>query len=219
MNSYITLDDKSVECGVIPECPSPESPGSNFINTPHGRILVPVQTHSCNVAVIGEDGVIPSLDDTDAVISLAPGLKIGVRTADCVPIILFAPDIKAVAAVHAGWRGSANGILDNVIDSLVNLGANTELIKASFGPSICGLCYEVDENLVSLFIGRGFADAIVSYRHISLEKVNTIRLMNKGISPDYITHSHFCTKETPVLPSWRRNPGPERLLTWIVCSL
>lgn len=65
------------------------------------RVVLPQQTHSCKVAVIGRDGVVPPLADTDAVISMCSGVAVGVRTADCVPVLLYAPDIPAVAAVHA----------------------------------------------------------------------------------------------------------------------
>ena len=68
------------------------------------NIVLPKQTHSLNVAIVSDGNEI--LEDTDAIITETPGLPIGVRTADCVPVILYAEDIKAVAAVHAGWKGS-----------------------------------------------------------------------------------------------------------------
>ena len=76
-----------------------------------------------------------------------PGLPIGVRTADCVPVILYAEDIKAVAAVHAGWKGTLGGIVDVVVDRLADMGSDPRNIHATFGISICGNCYEVDNDL------------------------------------------------------------------------
>ncbi len=180
------------------------------------EVVKPVQTHSCNVGVIRKCGVVPQFDDTDALICLREGMRIGVCTADCVPIVLYASDVNAVAAIHAGWKGSLGGIVDNVIVKLIELGANPKCINAAFGPSICGECYEVSEELAEEFINAGFEDAIVSHRHISLEKVNSIRLIRSGVKPENIEAGRFCTHETPWLPSWRRSPTSTRLLTWII---
>lgn len=175
----------------------------------------PVQTHSCNVAVVGADGTVPPLDDTDALICLAPGVKVGVRTADCVPVLLYAPDLPAVAAVHAGWKGSLDGIVDHVVDMLLEMGADPARMRAAFGPSVCGKCYEVSDALADSFAEAGFEEAIPGYRHVSLERVNTLRLERRGILPENIRTGPCCTLETASLPSWRRSPTPVRLLTWI----
>ena len=179
------------------------------------EVLRPVQTHSCNVAVIGRDGVIPNLDDTDALICMAPEMKIGVRTADCVPVVVYAPDIQAVAAIHAGWRGSLEGIAGKTMERLKELGADMAKAEAAFGPSICGGCYEVSQDLAERFKEEGYSDSIVAVRHIDLQAVNTKQLLSAGIPPDRIHTKRFCTYETEWLPSWRRNPADIRLLTWI----
>lgn len=179
------------------------------------EVVHPVQTHSCNVAVIGRDGVIPNLDDTDALICMKRGIRIGVRTADCVPVVVYAPDIEAVAAIHAGWRGSIGGIVGKTMEILSQLGADLSKAEAAFGPSICGECYEVSEDLAERFREEGYADCIVADRHIDLQAVNTKQLLSAGIAPDKIHPKQFCTYETEWLPSWRRNPTDCRLLTWI----
>lgn len=177
-------------------------------------IAMPDQTHSCNAAAIGPDGKMPPMNDTDAVICLAPGIRIGVRTADCVPVLLFAPDIRAVAAAHAGWRGSLHGILDVVTDRLIGMGADPALMQAAFGPSICGKCYEVDGELARAFADAGFAEALTG-RHVDLERVNRLRLLRTGLAENNIQASRFCTLETAWLPSWRRSRTAQRLVTWI----
>lgn len=177
-------------------------------------VTLPIQTHSRNVAVIGSDGEIPAMDDTDAVICLARGVRIGVRTADCVPALLFSPDIGAVAAVHAGWRGSLHGILDAVTERLMAMGADPRRMQAAFGPSICGQCYEVDNALADAFAGAGFAEA-VSGRYVDLEKMNRLRLLRAGLTEENIQASRFCTLETAWLPSWRRSRTANRLVTWV----
>lgn len=182
------------------------------------QAVLPVQTHSCNVAVISSDGAIPDLDNTDAIICLCPDIRIGVRTADCVPVLVYTPDIGAIgaiAAIHAGWRGSLGGIVTNVMQRLSGLGADLSKASAAFGPSICGTCYEISAEMAEAFHNEGFADCLLPHRHLDLEAVNIRRLVAAGISAHKIRHKRCCTYENPKLPSWRRTPCERRLLTWI----
>lgn len=178
-------------------------------------IVMPRQTHGIRVGVIGHDGKIPELDDTDALISLCPGVGVGVRTADCVPILIYASDIMAVAAIHAGWKGSLNGITDATVSRLVELGADAGKMSVAFGPSICPRCYEVSLELASTFAKAGLGDCITAGRHIDLELTNMTRLIGAGVQEDNIRRSHYCTRETSWLPSWRRDCTPSRLGSYI----
>lgn len=178
-------------------------------------VVRPVQTHSCNIAIIEADGAIPNLDDTDAIICMAEGMKIGVRTADCVPVVVCAPDIRAVAAIHAGWKGSLGCVVDKTLKRLMSLGADPSLAEAAFGPSICGDCYEISTDLADRFSDKGYYDCFVSGRHIDLESVNRKQLLAAGILAERIHPKRFCTFESEFLPSWRRSPTDRRLLTWI----
>lgn len=185
-------------------------------NPPQG-IVLPVQTHTSNVGVIEQgDGAIPPFRETDALVSFRENLAIGVRTADCVPIVLYAPDIRAVAAVHAGWKGSLAGIVDNVADILASRGADLALTHAAMGPCICGGCYEVSLELAARFADAGFAGCISHGRYLDLPAVNRSRLTAMGVPPENIAMPLACTRTDSRLPSWRRCPGTaERLVTWI----
>lgn len=179
-------------------------------------VLMPGQTHSCRVGVIRTAEDAGAFPDTDALVSFLPGVRIGVRTADCVPLLLYAPDIRAVSAIHAGWKGSLGGIVTATVNVLKSYGASPGLIQAAFGPSVCGRCYEVSAEMVSDFRQAGFADCIIGERNLDLESVNRRRLVMCGVGPANIRHSLACTRQTPSLPSWRRDPGtPVRLLTYI----
>lgn len=177
-------------------------------------VIMPVQTHSSNVGVIDANGVIPPLDDTDALICRCRGMTIGVRTADCVPVVLAASDICAVAAVHAGWKGTLGGIVTATVERLASIGADVASLRAAFGPSVCGRCYEVSGELAESFVSAGFGDA-VNGRHVDLQQVNFMRLLRAGIPAANIALSDVCTVETTHLPSWRRASTSRRLLTWI----
>lgn len=179
-------------------------------------IVRPQQTHSCNIGVIGEDGVIGDLTDTDALICYRRGMAIGVKTADCVPVLVFAPDIRAVAAIHAGWKGSIGGIVSRTMEMLAGAGADMSLAMAVIGPCISGRNYEVSLELAQKFSAAGFDDCIIGSRHLDLPAVNRKRLLLAGLREENITMPPCCTFESNVYPSWRRNPGTQqRLLSWI----
>lgn len=201
-------------------------------------IVTPRQTHTSNVAVVTSPD--QSFPDTDALITQRPDIAVGVRTADCVPILLLAPDIKAVAAVHAGWKGTAGRIVGKTIERLISLGADPHHIHAAIGPCICGNCYNVSEDLIELFENIGLGASIrrwtIDYEsgkriddgspRINLPEANWIIMREYGIDNNNIESTPFCTLHYHTdktistsgmrypFPSWRRNPGTtSRLLS------
>lgn len=189
---------------------------------PEGASLVlPQQTHTANVALCTSAD--QTFADTDALISLDPAIAVGVRTADCQPILLYSPDIRAVAAVHAGWRGTFGRIGSNTVRRLCALGADPIRMKALLGPSICPRCYEVSAELVKQFRDAGFR-YLPSPDHLDLARLNAEDLADAGIPLSNITFTHQCTRHAtaspesaaPFLyPSWRREPGTTRLISAI----
>lgn len=81
------------------------------------------------------------LEEADAIVSGTPGLAVGIVTADCVPILVAAADGRRVAAIHAGWRGLAAGVIEGGIEAM---GIAPEQLVAAIGPAARGCCYEVD---------------------------------------------------------------------------
>jgi polyphenol oxidase len=95
----------------------------------------------------------------DASLTDAPGLLLAVQTADCVPILLVDAKKRAVAAIHAGWRGTLARIAEKTVGQMrMRFGCKPSDILAAVGPSIGGCCYEVGTELVSKFTAQ-FADA------------------------------------------------------------
>jgi YfiH family protein len=95
----------------------------------------------------------------DASITNRPGLLLGVQTADCVPILLVDPKKRAVAAVHAGWRGTLRRIVVKAIGQLqMQFKSEPADLLAAIGPSIGGCCYEVGTEVATQFQSQ-FADA------------------------------------------------------------
>lgn len=179
--------------------------------------VTPLQTHTCRVRWTDGSEEAGALADTDGLLTCVRGLWIGVRTADCVPLVLHAPDIGAVGAVHAGWRGTLGGIAGEAVRLLLGRGADPARIHAAFGPCICGDCYEVSPELADDFRRAGLGESVSGMRgarpHIDLVASNRTILTRCGVSPGNIAPPAACTYGSGgVWPSWRRDNGTARRL-------
>lgn len=114
------------------------------------------QRHSTDVKTVTEDDAglgyyIKTDESADGYATVRPGVTLGVKTADCVPILLAAvgPDGRAyaAAAIHAGWRGTVNRIAREGVFALLSLGAKLEDIRAAIGPAIGACCYEIENDV------------------------------------------------------------------------
>jgi YfiH family protein len=91
----------------------------------------------------------------DASITSSPGLLLGVRTADCAPVLLVDPKKRAIAAIHAGWRGTLARIVTKTIGHLqMEFGNRPQDLLAAVGPTIGGCCYEVGTEVASAFTAK-----------------------------------------------------------------
>jgi len=115
-------------------------------------LLRPMQVHGSAV-VCAEACRAPSRPAADAVVSDEPGVPVGVVTADCVPILLASRSGRVVAAIHAGWRGLAVGVVAAAVEA-VRARAGSEALIAVVGPHIGICCYEVDAPVLEPLAGR-----------------------------------------------------------------
>jgi hypothetical protein len=116
----------------------------------------------------------------DALISDEAGVRVGVKTADCVPILLADPSIPAVAAIHAGWRGSAENITGAAVRQMAaRWKTRPENLRAAIGPSIGVCCYEVGPEVANQF-ERWMP--VTKDRHLDLPAVNEIQLRAAGVT-------------------------------------
>lgn len=130
-------------------------------------------------------------DDCDGHVTAAPGTLLTVSVADCIPVSIVDPDRRAVALVHAGWRGVAAGIVEHGIMRLAELGGSAPAsFFIHFGPAICGHCYEVGPE-VHAAIGR---DPPSGPRPIDLRAVAAGRAEAAGIPAERMTVSAHCTR-------------------------
>jgi len=107
----------------------------------------------------------PQSLDYDAVITNRPGLALCVKTADCVPVLMADTEKRIVAAVHAGWRGSALNISGKVLRSLSErYGTRPQDVQAAIGPAIGACCYEVDATVYEAMESQPERDKIFASR-------------------------------------------------------
>lgn len=182
-------------------------------------VIQPHQTHSVNVAVIDRpDYSREQLEGIDALVTNLPGVAIGVRTADCIPVLLYDPVARAVGAAHSGWRGTINKICGQTVLAMMrNFGSKPTDIKAVIGPGICKDNFQVGEDVAQLFKASGFpVERIWAFRgprkegsmegghHIDLFEVCRITLEECGLQPENIQVAGICTYASPEFYSARR---------------
>ena len=180
-------------------------------------LVFPRQTHTSNVVLV-ETGS-EDLTDTDAIVTLNHNLALGIKTADCVPILLYAPDIRGIAAVHAGWRGTLSGIAGKTIAMLAELGADPRLMKGIVGPCISAANYETGDDLALLFAENGLEQCVAhgyGKPHIDLTHANTTLMKRHGMQAENITDTGICTYDSELFPSWRKQPGTVRRLASVI---
>lgn len=174
------------------------------------------QVHSNRVVIAdGLDRVDCSETQADALISTSKGAGIGIYTADCVPILIASTNGSAIAAVHAGWKGTLNGIVGETLKILGlfenELGIKPENIVAAIGPSIGKCCYEVGPDVAEEFIEKhpNWPNFLTKLGRksdkfiLDLREANRIMLAERGVSSvDILPH---CTKCCTDFNSLRRD--------------
>lgn len=136
----------------------------------------------------------------DGIISAMPGVPIGIKTADCVPVFLADCARRVVGVVHAGWRGTSMGIVARAIDTFMKEFTSTPAdILAVIGPAIGPCCYEVDESVFhhfdnkrgeESFFARGKEDGKWM---LDLPAANKSQLLDAGVPPENIFSADICT--------------------------
>ncbi|MBO6917289.1 MAG: peptidoglycan editing factor PgeF [Rhizobiaceae bacterium] len=125
----------------------------NAIGTEPSNLATLYQHHSADV-FIATGGIEKDRPKADGIVTNTPGTAIGVVTADCGPVLFADPVNKVIGAAHAGWRGAFDGVLQNTIEQMIQLGAARENITASLGPCISQKNYEVGPEFYQRFIDK-----------------------------------------------------------------
>lgn len=175
----------------------------------------PKQVHGAVILDVRDPGA--PQEPADGAVSTRPGVAAAVVTADCVPLLLAAEDGAAVAAVHAGWRGVAAGVVEEGVRRLAAAAPGRALV-AAIGPAAGGCCYEVGPEVLEAVRP---ADAWVTPTHdgharLDLRGVVRDRLLSLGLAERNIERVGPCTICSPPWPSYRREgPRAGRILSFI----
>lgn len=164
--------------------------GTRFACPPEG-IATLHQIHSA--LCLAADGRTGCLGDADALLENLPGHSVAVKTADCIPVLLADERNRAVAAVHAGWRGTAAGIVEAAMAAMGDrFGTRPADLHAAIGPGIGVCCYEVGPD-TAMRLGLS-AEAAV---HVDLPRINWNQLLEAGIPAAQIYVADLCTRCRP----------------------
>jgi len=152
-----------------------------------GNLATLRQVHSNTV--IAANGRAGCLGEGDALLDDTPGMLLAVRTADCLPILLVDERNRAVAAVHAGWRGTAAGIVGETVKAMrEKFSTRPEDVHAAIGPGIGGCCFEVGAEVAAQFGGKSDCKT-----KINLVEINREQLLASGVAGARIYTAELCT--------------------------
>jgi len=189
------------------------------INAEHASIITARQMHSterCTIESKQEaDG--PPLE-CDALISRLKGVLLGIQTADCLPILIADTRSGTVAAIHAGWRGTAGRITERTVSDLMLVhGVNPRDCVAALGPAACVDCYEVGEDVIERYKKEfGYwRNLLVNFKdngkaHLDVRAANIQQLRFCGFGEDRMHSAEYCTMhQNDLFFSYRRESKGE----------
>jgi len=155
------------------------------------------QVHSGIVRVMEDTSAAGEAVEGDAAITSLSGVLLSVQTADCVPILLADSHARAIAAVHAGWRGTAAHIVETTVAELGrHYPIKPQDIVAAIGPHIGVCCYEIGEEVVDAIRDTAAIERRPEWPkpHLNLGEANRRQLLRAGIPEKQIESSSLCTR-------------------------
>ena len=187
------------------------------------RLITMDQIHGDRIWII-DTPLPPSHCRADAILTDQREIAIGVRTADCVPILLVDPNRVVVGIIHAGWRGTLLGIARKALDEMMrHFGTHPEDLLVAIGPSIGECCYEVDEAVMGPFRSLAWNwQAFSRYKgkgkwHLNLAQANIEQMRERGMRDENCCWIRVCTAcNTDILFSYRaEGPGTGEQISFI----
>ena len=174
-------------------------------------VVQPHQVHGCVIREVTDPNTTrDELEGVDALVTDVPGVAISVRTADCIPVLLYDPVHGAIAAVHDGWRGTVQRLSQKVIAFMhERYGTEAAHLKAVIGPGIGPDSFQVGQEVADEFAAAGFPmeqilkdcgpkaptadDPMAGGLHIDLWQANRWLLEQSGVPAANIQVSGICT--------------------------
>lgn len=179
----------------------------------NGNIALAEQVHGTTVEIVSGAGYITGVD---GLITREYDLLLGIKAADCAAILICDPVSGVIAALHAGWRGAASGVLPNAIKLMKKEGAEPKNMRCYISPCLSLENFEIGEEVAEQFT-LPFIDRTIGKKpHLNLKAFLRQQLADAGIAPDHIEADVRCTINDTRFYSFRRereNAG--RMLAFI----
>ena len=179
----------------------------------HGNKVLHVTTADCKTDPYTKIGLVG-----DGLMTAVPGIALTIFSADCIPVLLFDPKRRVIAALHAGWRGTAAGVVTAAVTQMIQVyGSNPADILAAIGPGIDQCCFETHEDVPNAMTAALAGNSLPSIHlkengkfSVDLKGINARRLEMAGLSTDHITVCHECTCCQPDSFWSHRRQGTQR---------
>ena len=168
---------------------------------PHGNLVLMGQVHGERIHVIDSDEPPPAcVPECDGLITARPGVALGVRTADCVPLFFVDPVRRVIGAAHAGWRGTALGMAGKMVAAFVEgFASRPEDILAAVGPAVGPCCYQVDDPVHAALAAHAGAKRFLKPCReegrwmLDLALANRLQIGERGVPETNIHMAELCT--------------------------
>jgi len=174
---------------------------ADSFSIPANRLVLMGQVHGDRILILDGDGPPPgSVPACDGLITDRQGVTLGIKTADCVPLLFVDPVRRVIGAAHAGWRGTALRIASRMVDLFEErYSSRTENILVAVGPAIGVCCYQVDGPVYTAFSSRPGADRFLHPCReegrwmLDLASANRIALTERGLPAGNVLSARHCT--------------------------
>jgi len=185
----------------------------------HARLHVPGQVHSGHVVKV-DGSMKPDLAGVDGLATASKNLPVLLHFADCVPVMIYEPELRLLSIVHAGWRGTAQSIAVMGVERLKELGGDPRRMLAAVGPAIGTCCYPTGLDVVEKLMAtvnpsgspavdklarKGLVEERQGQPRPNLKAINALQLLNQGLAQ--VDVSEFCTSCRPELFYSHRQSG------------
>ncbi|WP_294795934.1 peptidoglycan editing factor PgeF [uncultured Fenollaria sp.] len=191
------------------------------IGLDYGSINVTRQVHSNNITYVNGNGGVHFYDETDGLIG-GHGDVLVIKSADCLPVIIYDSVRECIAAVHSGWKGTANSIVKEAITKMVGLGSRAADLKVYVGPHIQKASFEVKSDVKEIFEKNFSYEGIIEKKDethylIDLGRVVKCDAISMGVKEENIYISNVDTVTDQRFHSYRRDKKDYGLMYTMVC--
>lgn len=174
------------------------------------------QVHSANVEIVTKAGIYA---ETDALITVRKNLFLVIQTADCFPLFVVDPGTNIIAAIHAGWRGALQGVIENTLKTMeTKLNVNPDNLFVAVGPGLQQECFEIQSDVYDQIENKYLKiHSDETKRFLDLKNLIIDKLLQSGLNRKHIYDSGRCTKcEKESFYSFRRDKNKSGRMMGII---